>query len=105
MAVGVGGEIKPETLERMVDICDLVLVDIQALIREFDEDGTVKLMGLDESGFFPLVAETWVLEGFRRRGCVYGCGGDEENVLCGGDAWERRVQRVLERWGIGNQAF
>ena len=24
MAVGVGGEIKPETLERMVDICDLV---------------------------------------------------------------------------------
>lgn len=55
MAVGVGGEIKPETLERMVDICDLVLVDIQALIREFDEDGTVKLVGLKESGFFHLL--------------------------------------------------
>ncbi|KAI9073607.1 hypothetical protein K1719_044419 [Acacia pycnantha] len=33
MAVGVGGEILPETLERMVEICDKVFVDVQALIR------------------------------------------------------------------------
>lgn len=56
MAVGVGGEILPETLERMLDICDLVFVDIQALIREFDKvDGAVRLVGLKESGFFHLL--------------------------------------------------
>lgn len=55
MAVGVGGEIGPETLERMLDICEVVLVDIQALIREFEEDGTVKLVELKESGFFHLL--------------------------------------------------
>lgn len=56
MAVGVGGEILPETLEKMVAICDQVFVDIQALIRAFDGvDGTVKLVGLKESGFFHLL--------------------------------------------------
>lgn len=56
MAVGVGGEILPETLEKMIEICDAVFVDIQALIRAFDDvDGTVKLVGLAESGFFHLL--------------------------------------------------
>lgn len=56
MAVGVGGEILPETLEKMVEICDEVFVDIQALIRAFDGvDGTMKLVGLKESGFFHLL--------------------------------------------------
>ncbi|KAF6147057.1 hypothetical protein GIB67_036776 [Kingdonia uniflora] len=56
LAVGVGGEIVPETLERMIDICGVVFVDIQALIRVFDPiDGTVKLVGLRESGFFHLL--------------------------------------------------
>lgn len=56
MAVGVGGEILPETLERLLDICNVVFVDIQALIRTFDvDDGTVKLVGLKESGFFHLL--------------------------------------------------
>lgn len=56
MAVGVGGEILPETLERMIDACDTVFVDIQALIRAFDEiDGTVRLVDLKESGFFHLL--------------------------------------------------
>lgn len=56
MAVGIAGEISPETLEKMLDICDVVLVDIQALIRDFDEiDGTVKLMNLKESGFAHLL--------------------------------------------------
>lgn len=56
MAVGVGGEILPETLEKMVGICNVVFVDIQALIRVFDEiDGTVKLVGLKESGFYHLL--------------------------------------------------
>ncbi|KAF8394923.1 hypothetical protein HHK36_018862 [Tetracentron sinense] len=56
LAVGVAGEILPETLERMLDICSVVFVDIQALIRTFDPvDGTVKLIGLKESGFFHLL--------------------------------------------------
>lgn len=56
MAVGVGGEILPETLERMIDICSIVFVDVQALIRTFDAgDGTVKLVGLKDSGFFHLL--------------------------------------------------
>ncbi|XP_076900677.1 inositol 3-kinase-like [Bidens hawaiensis] len=56
MAVGIAGEILPETLEKMLDICDVVLVDIQALVREFDEiDGTVKLVNLKETGFAHLV--------------------------------------------------
>lgn len=57
MAVGVGGEILPETLERMVDICDEVFVDVQGLIRRFDdaEGGRVRHVGLKESGFLHLL--------------------------------------------------
>ncbi|RVW66223.1 Inositol 3-kinase [Vitis vinifera] len=56
MAVGVAGEILPETLEQMLDICEVVFVDIQALIRVFDSsDGTVRLVGLKGSGFFHLL--------------------------------------------------
>ncbi|KAK9065937.1 hypothetical protein SSX86_015339 [Deinandra increscens subsp. villosa] len=56
MAVGIGGEISPETLEKMLDVCDVVFVDIQALIRDFDEiDGTVKLVNLTETGFAHLL--------------------------------------------------
>ncbi|XP_022753800.1 inositol 3-kinase-like [Durio zibethinus] len=55
MAVGVGGEILPETLEKMVEICDAVFVDIQALIRVFETNGTVKLVGLKESGVYHLL--------------------------------------------------
>ncbi|KAK6927090.1 Carbohydrate kinase PfkB [Dillenia turbinata] len=63
MAVGVGGEILPETLERMLDICNVVFVDIQALIRVFDPvDGTVNLVGLKESGFFHLLSRIGFLK-------------------------------------------
>ncbi|KAI4358060.1 hypothetical protein L6164_001966 [Bauhinia variegata] len=56
MAVGVGGEILPETLEKMLDICDQVFVDVQALIRTFDAvDGTVKPVGLKDTGFSHLL--------------------------------------------------
>ncbi|KAL3616199.1 hypothetical protein CASFOL_039589 [Castilleja foliolosa] len=56
LAVGVGGEILPETLEKMLDICETVLVDVQALIRVFDAgDGTVKLIHLKDSGFHHLL--------------------------------------------------
>ncbi|KAK9128000.1 hypothetical protein Syun_016797 [Stephania yunnanensis] len=56
LAVGVAGEIRPETLERMIELCGVVFVDVQALIRVFDSvDGSVRLVGLRESGFFHLI--------------------------------------------------
>lgn len=56
LAVGVGGEILPETLERMIEMCKVVFVDIQALIRVFDPvDGTVNLVHLNQTGFWPLL--------------------------------------------------
>ncbi|KAL2555063.1 Inositol 3-kinase [Forsythia ovata] len=56
LAVGVGGEILPETLEKMLDICEIVFVDIQALIRVFDSvDGTVVPVDLRETGFYRLL--------------------------------------------------
>ncbi|KAL8525756.1 hypothetical protein ACS0TY_015118 [Phlomoides rotata] len=52
LAVGVAGEILPETLEKMIDICDTVFVDVQALIRVFDPvTGIVNLVHLKDSGF------------------------------------------------------
>ncbi|WZZ90103.1 inositol 3-kinase [Brassica napus] len=63
MAVGVGGEILPETLEKMVEICDVVAVDIQALIRVFGPvDGAVKLVDLKESGFRHLMGKIGFLK-------------------------------------------
>ncbi|XP_071737934.1 inositol 3-kinase-like [Rutidosis leptorrhynchoides] len=56
MAVGIAGEVIPETLEKLLDICNVVFVDIQSLIRVFDEtNGTVKHVGLKQSGFYHLV--------------------------------------------------
>ncbi|XP_027170481.1 inositol 3-kinase [Coffea eugenioides] len=63
LAVGVAGEILPETLEKMIDLCGLVLVDIQALIREFDAvDGTVRLVELKQTDFFRLLPKIGVLK-------------------------------------------
>lgn len=63
MVVGVGGEILRETLEKMIDLCSLVLVDIQALIRVFDDaDGTVKQVDLKETEFFRLLPKIGVLK-------------------------------------------
>ncbi|CAI9106964.1 OLC1v1006218C1 [Oldenlandia corymbosa var. corymbosa] len=63
MAVGVGGEILPETLEKMIDLCNLVLVDIQALIRVFDDaDGKVRQVDLKETEFYRLLPKIGVLK-------------------------------------------
>ncbi|XP_051142946.1 inositol 3-kinase [Andrographis paniculata] len=63
LAVGVAGEISPATLEKMLDICDAVFVDIQALIRTFDPaDGTVRLVNLRDSGFHHLIPRIRVLK-------------------------------------------
>ncbi|GFZ01599.1 pfkB-like carbohydrate kinase family protein [Actinidia rufa] len=56
LAVGVGGEILSETLDRMLNLCTVMFVDIQSLIWVFDfVDGTVKMIRLKEIGFFHLL--------------------------------------------------
>ncbi|XP_058109071.1 inositol 3-kinase [Magnolia sinica] len=56
LSVGVAGEIIPDTLARMLDLCSLVFVDIQALIRTFDPiDGTVRHIPLKDTGFYHLL--------------------------------------------------
>ncbi|KAL5721056.1 inositol 3-kinase [Ranunculus cassubicifolius] len=63
LAVGVAGEISPETLEKMINLCRIVFVDIQALIRVFDPvDGTVKHVSLKESGFSHLLPKIGFLK-------------------------------------------
>lgn len=56
LAVGVAGEITPDTLAHMLDLCFIVLVDVQAIIRTFDPtDGTAGLVSLKGSGFYHLL--------------------------------------------------
>lgn len=56
VAAAVGGEISPETLSKMSDLCRVLLVDAQGLIRKFDpEDGSVALVPLAETEFAPLL--------------------------------------------------
>ncbi|GLJ26446.1 hypothetical protein SUGI_0510410 [Cryptomeria japonica] len=58
LAVGVAGEIVPETLKRMVEVAEVVVADIQALIRSIDaSDGTVGLRNLCETEFYEVLEE------------------------------------------------
>uniref|UniRef100_A0A1D1XL11 Fructoselysine kinase n=1 Tax=Anthurium amnicola TaxID=1678845 RepID=A0A1D1XL11_9ARAE len=56
LAVGVAGEISPPTLSRMIDLCRLLFVDAQSLIRTFHPvDGTVGLVPLSDTAFSHLL--------------------------------------------------
>lgn len=56
LAAGVAGEILPETLSLMLDLCRVMFVDMQGLIRVFDpDDGVVGLLPLRSSAFFELL--------------------------------------------------
>ncbi|OAY71151.1 inositol 3-kinase isoform X2 [Ananas comosus] len=83
LAVGVAGEILPETLECIVGACDVTFVDVQGLIRSFDPaDGAVGLVPLRATPFFRLLPRIALLkasseeapfvgvEEARRRCCV-----------------------------------
>ncbi|KAK8488830.1 hypothetical protein V6N13_000925 [Hibiscus sabdariffa] len=88
----VGREILPETLEKMVEICDSDFVDIQALIRSFDKnDGTIKLMGLKESGFYHLLPRVKFLKASMKEALFMDVEEVKAMVLCGGNTWERWV--------------
>ncbi|KAG5066404.1 hypothetical protein JHK86_010135 [Glycine max] len=61
--VGVDGEILPETLQRMLSICDHMFVDIQALVCRFDNiNGRVSHVVLRGSGFFYLLPRVTFLK-------------------------------------------
>ncbi|EHA8586674.1 inositol 3-kinase [Cocos nucifera] len=63
LAAGVAGEIPPETLARMLDLCQVVLVDVQGLIRSFDPaDGTVRLVPLRDTGLARLLSRIGFLK-------------------------------------------
>ncbi|KAF8675453.1 hypothetical protein HU200_047825 [Digitaria exilis] len=82
LAVGVAGEVLPETLERMIRLCRAVLVDAQALIRAFDGDGAVGHVALEDTPYARLLPRVAFLkasseeapyvgvETARRRCCV-----------------------------------
>ncbi|KAG9130298.1 hypothetical protein Leryth_004214 [Lithospermum erythrorhizon] len=104
LAVGVGGEILPETLGKMIEICKYVFVDIQALIREFEcEDGTVMLVPLKDSGFYHLVPKLAVIkasgeearfldvEEVRNRCCVVVTNGKQGCKVC----WKDNEEVIL----------
>lgn len=56
IAAAVAGEIPPETLARLLDLCRTVLVDVQGLIRSFDPvDGTVSHVPLRSTPFFDML--------------------------------------------------
>lgn len=102
MAVGVAGEILPETLEKMLEICDTVFVDVQALIRVFDPvDGTVSLVHLRDSGFDHLIPRIGFLkassdeapyvgvEAARKECCVVVTNGEEGCTVYNRDVEQR----------------
>lgn len=63
LAVGVAGEIPIETLERMIELCRVVFVDVQGLIRSFNPvDGTVDLVPLKSTPFFNLLPQIGFLK-------------------------------------------
>ncbi|KAJ1696844.1 hypothetical protein LUZ63_005356 [Rhynchospora breviuscula] len=63
LAVGVAGEIPIETLEHMIELCRVVFVDVQGLIRSFDpEDGTVGLVPLKSTPYFNLLPQIGFLK-------------------------------------------
>ncbi|BAH92363.1 inositol 3-kinase [Oryza sativa Japonica Group] len=86
LAVGVAGEVLPETLERMIRLCRAVLVDAQALIRAFDGEakggGAVRHVALEATPYARLLPRVAFLkasseeapyvgvETARRRCCV-----------------------------------
>ncbi|KAL5217101.1 hypothetical protein ABZP36_017785 [Zizania latifolia] len=85
LAVGVAGEVLPETLERMIRLCRAVLVDAQALIRAFDSEakgGAVRHVALEATPYARLLPRVAFLkasseeapyvglETARRRCCV-----------------------------------
>ncbi|XP_062214660.1 inositol 3-kinase-like isoform X2 [Phragmites australis] len=55
LAVGVAGEVLPQTLERMIQLCRAVLVDAQALIRAFDGEGAVRHVALEGTPYARLL--------------------------------------------------
>lgn len=57
LAVGIVGEISTDTLEKMADVSERLVVDVQALIRTIDpETGLVVLRRLVETPFYRLLS-------------------------------------------------
>ncbi|CAK9209058.1 unnamed protein product [Sphagnum troendelagicum] len=70
LAVGIAGEVLPETVKRMVEVSRYVVVDVQALIRTIDpETGLVGLRKLEETPFYDLLHGISFLKAARNEAC------------------------------------
>ncbi len=82
LAGGVAGEVLPETLEMLAQRAEILLCDIQGLIREFDQNGRMSYRRLEETRYAPHLSRLdflkvsedeahWVnLDQIRKRTCV-----------------------------------
>ncbi|GBG77412.1 hypothetical protein CBR_g23861 [Chara braunii] len=70
MAIGVAGEITPETLEAIMDRTPFVVCDLQALIREVDpSSGEVSLCHLEQTPFARLLHRISFLKATKVESC------------------------------------
>ncbi|XP_024520934.1 inositol 3-kinase [Selaginella moellendorffii] len=94
LAAGVAGEILPEALERIIKLCDRVIVDLQALIRLIDPvTGVVKYRKLEDTEFYGMLdrvsfvkaaqseAKYIDLENARQKTCVIVTNGDKGSTV------------------------
>lgn len=62
LACAVAGEVPPETLLRLTERCERVLVDAQGLLRVRGEDGRVGCVPLAQTPYAPLLSRVHVLK-------------------------------------------
>jgi 1D-myo-inositol 3-kinase len=89
LAVGIVGEVLPETLDTLAQCSRYVLCDMQGLIRVFDSQGHVGLQRLEETPFYSRLekiaflkasrqeAEFMDIEAVRQKTCVLITEGDQ----------------------------
>ncbi|XP_024390550.1 inositol 3-kinase isoform X1 [Physcomitrium patens] len=66
LAVGIAGEVLPETLQHMVSVSRYVVVDIQALIRTIDpETGLVGLRNIKDTPYYDMLEDISFLKAAR----------------------------------------
>lgn len=65
LAVGIVGEVLPQTLEKLTQYSSHVLCDVQGLIRTIDSEGRVTHRSLQETRFEPLLGKVSFLKASR----------------------------------------
>ena len=97
LAVGIVGEVLPQTLEKLASCSRLVLCDMQGLIRTIDPQGRVRNRLIQDTPFEPLLekvsflkasrqeAKSMNLDQVRRKTCILVTEGKEGCTVLDGD--------------------